>query len=103
MMNKKFKNSVSFEEVITNSLRTSDDIKEFLNASLELYLEDNDFNGFYRSLEYVIKAQDNLSNFSKKAQLSRQSLYNIFNLQKEPKMQTIAKILKERGFTLKIA
>ena len=45
MMNKKFKNSVSFEEVITNSLRTSDDIKEFLNASLELYLEDNDFNG----------------------------------------------------------
>jgi len=92
-----------FEEVILEFLSTPEKISEFLNVSLEEYLEDGDFNGFYRSLEYVIKAQDNISSFARKTKLSRATLYDIFNGRKEPKIQTIAKILAELGYKIKIA
>jgi probable addiction module antidote protein len=101
-MNKN-KYSVSFEEVLLQDLKTPQDISEFLNATLEMYLEDGDFNGFYRSLEYVIKAQDNISGFAKKTNLSRATLYDIFKGKKEPKIQTLAKILKELGYKIQVA
>lgn len=97
------KYSISHEEVILDFLKKPNAINEFLNASLEDYLEDGDFNGFFRSLEYVIKAQDSISGFAKKTKLSRATLYDIFNGKKEPKIQTIAKILKELGYSLKVA
>jgi len=99
----KYKNSTSIEEVMEKYLKTPDEIKAYLNAALELYIEDGDFGAFYRSLEYVIKAQGNLSDFAQRTGLSRTNLYNIFQSKKEPKIQTIAKILKELGFSLYVA
>lgn len=99
----KYKNSTSFEEILLNDLKTPQDIREFLNATLELYLEDGDFNGFYRSLEYVIKAQDNIAGFARKTKLSRTTLYDIFKGKKEPKIQTLAKILAELGYKIQVA
>ena len=99
----KYKNSTSLNTVMEQYLKSPDDIKEYLNAALELYIEEGDFNAFYNSLEYVIKAQGNLSEFAKKAGVSRANLYNIFQSKKEPKIQTVAKILKELGFSLKVA
>ena len=99
----KYKNSTSIEQVMEQYLKTPEDIKAYLNAALELYIEEGDFNAFYRSLEYAAKAQGNISEFAKKTGLSRTSLYNIFQSKKEPKIQTIAKILKELGFSLKVA
>ena len=98
-----FKNSTPFEEILMRELNSPKSINEFLNASLEMYLEDGDFNGFFRSLEYVIKAQDSVTGFAKKTKLSRATLYDIFNGKKEPKIQTIAKILAELGYKLKVA
>ena len=97
------KNSTSLEEILLNEIKTVEDISEFLNASLELYLEDGDFSGFYRSLEYVIKAKDNISSFSQKTKISRTTLYDIFKGKKEPKIRTLAKILAELGYSLKVA
>lgn len=97
------KYSVPFETVLLQELKTSQDIREFLNATLEQYLEDGDFSGFYRSLEYVIKAQDNITDFAKKTKISRATLYDIFNGKKEPKIQTIAKILAELGYKIQVA
>ena len=68
-----------------------------------MYLDDGDFNGFYRSLEYVIKAQDTITNFAHRTNMSRAALYNIFRNRKEPKIQTIAKILAELGYKIKVA
>lgn len=99
-MNKHF---TSFEKILLEELKTPKDIREFLNATLEQYLEDGDFNGFYRSLEYVIKAQDNISGFAKKTKLSRTTLYDIFKGKKEPKIQTLAKILAELGYKIQVA
>src|SRR5574344_1654083 len=99
----KYKNSTAIEEIMHKFLKSPKEIKAYLNASLELYLEEGDFDAFYRSLEYVIKAQGSLSSFAQKANISRANLYNIFQSKKEPKIQTIAKILKELGFKLKVA
>ena len=99
----KYKNSTSIEKIMEEYLKTPEDIKEYLNAALELYLEEGDFNAFYRSLEYVVKAKGSLSEFANKTGISRTNLYNIFQSKKEPKIQTVAKILKELGFSLKVA
>lgn len=99
----KYKNSTSIEKVMEEYLKTPEDIKAYLNAALELYIEEGDFNAFYRSLEYVVKAQGSLSEFANKTGLSRTNLYNIFQSKKEPKIQTVAKILKELGFSLQVA
>ena len=99
----KHKNSTSIEKVMNDFLKSPKEIKAYLNAALELYIEEGDFNAFYRSLEYVIKAQGSLSEFAKKTEMSRTNLYNIFQSKKEPKIQTVAKILKELGFSLQVA
>jgi len=99
----KYKNSTPFDEILMEELNSQESISEFLNATLELYLEDGDFNGFYRSLEYVIKAQDSITNFAKRTNMSRATLYDIFRSRKEPKIQTIAKILAELGYKIKVA
>lgn len=99
----KYKNSKSLDKIMEYYLKTPDEIKAYLNAALELYIEEGDFNAFYRSLEYVVKAQGTLSEFAVKTGLSRTNLYNIFQSKKEPKIQTIAKILKELGFSLQVA
>lgn len=99
----KDKYSISHDEIMLEFLNSPETIKEYINASLEMYLEDGDFNGFYRSLEYVIKAQDNISDFAKKTKLSRATLYDIFNGRKEPKIQTIAKILAALGYKIHVA
>lgn len=101
MINDKY--SVPFEEIMLEFLAKPGAIREFLNTNLEMYLEDGDFNGFYRSLEYVIKAQDSISNFAKKTKLSRATLYDIFNGKKEPKIQTLSKILNELGYKIQVA
>jgi len=102
-MTKKYKNSVTFEEGFCELYKTHEDIRDFLNVSLEEYLEDGDFNGFYRCLELAIKAQDSIAGFAKKVELSKMSLYNIVNGKKEPRISTLAKILNELGLQLKVA
>ena len=55
---KELKHTLDLENYIINDLKSDEDIKLYLNASLKDYLEDGDFNSFYRSLEFVIKSKD---------------------------------------------
>ena len=80
-----------------------EDLKEYLSYAFEQYLEDGDFNVFYRALELVIKSRDTMQGFADKVDLSKMGLYNIIKGKKEPKITTLAKILKELGLTLKVA
>ena len=97
------KNTGNFSELILKTLTTPEDIKEWLSVSLEEYIEDGDINAFVRSLEYAVKAKDSISGISKKTGISRSNLYAIFKGEVTPQLNTIAKILKELGYTLKIA
>ena len=68
---KELKHTIDLENYIVTDLKSDEEIKLFLNASLKDYLEDGDFNSFYRALEIVIKAKDTVSGFAKKVGMSR--------------------------------
>ena len=100
---KELKHTIDLEKYIINDLKSDEDIKLYLNANLKDYLEDGDFNSFYRALEVVIKAKDSVSSFAKKIGMSRTHLYSLFKSEKEPKFSTIVKIFQELGYDLEIA
>ena len=97
-------NTKAFElsKLIDNELKTEEDIKEWLSLNLAEYLEDGNLNAFVRSLEYVVRAKDNISNLSRKTGISRSNLYEIFRGEVTPQFDTVLKILKELGYTLKV-
>lgn len=99
------KNTKDFNvsEFIIEDLKTEDDIKEWLSLNLEAYLEDGNLDAFVRSLEYVVRAKDNISSISRKTGISRSNLYAIFNGEVTPQFDTVLKVLKELGYTLKVA
>ena len=67
------------------------------------YVNDGDFNAFFRSLEMVIKSRDSISGFCEKAGIDRAMLYDIFAGKRVPRVDTLAKILKTLGYNLKVA
>ena len=77
--------------------------KEYLNLSLAEYVSDGDFNKFYKSLEKIIKSRESVTSFAKKVNIDRTNLYTLFNGEKVPRLDTIAKILKELGFSIQVA
>lgn len=91
------------EKLVISNLSTEEDIKEWLSISLEEYIFDGDINSFVRALEYALKAKDSISGISKKTGISRSNLYAIFKGEVTPQLNTIAKILKELGYTLRVA
>lgn len=100
---KKLKNTIDLESYIINDLKSDEDIKLYLNENLKDYLEDGDYNSFYRALEIAIKAKGTVSEFTKQIGMSRTHLYSIFKAKKEPKFSTIVKIFQELGYELKVA
>ena len=92
---KELKHTIDLENYIVNDLKTDEDIKLYLNTSLKDYIEDGDFNSFYRALEIAIKSRNSISGFAKKIGMSRTHLYSLFKNEKEPKFSTIVKIFHE--------
>lgn len=96
-------NMTSFNEYILSDLKTDEDIKEWLNIGFEEFLKDNDLNAFIKALEYAVKAKDTIMGMSKKTGISRSNLYAIFKGEQKPQLSTALKIIKELGYTLKVA
>ena len=93
----------SFNGYILSDLKTDDDIKEWLNIGFEEFLKDNDLNAFIKALEYAVKAKDTIMGMYKKTGISRSNLYAIFKGEQKPQLSTALKIIKELGYTLKVA
>ena len=100
---KSMKNAGSFNEYILKDLKTDEDIKEWINIGFEEFLQDNDLNAFVKALEYAVRAKDSILGISKKTGISRSNLYAIFNGEQQPQLSTALKIIKELGYTLKVA
>lgn len=96
-------NMTSFNEFVLSDLKTDEDIKEWLNIGFEEFLKDNDLNAFIKALEYAVKAKDTIMGMSKKTGISRSNLYAIFKGEQKPQLSTALKIIKELGYTLKVA
>ena len=96
-------NTISYEELSEKHLLDIEVQKEYLNLSLAEYVSDGDFNKFYKSLEKIIKSRESVTSFAKKVNIDRTNLYTLFNGEKVPRLDTIAKILKELGFSIQVA
>ena len=96
-------NTISYEELSEKHLLDIEVQKEYLNLSLAEYVSDGDFNKFYKSLEKIIKSRESVTSFTKKVNIDRTNLYTLFNGEKVPRLDTIAKILKELGFSIQVA
>ena len=96
-------NTISYEELSEKHMLDIEFQKEYLNLSLAEYISDGDFNKFFKSLEKVIKSRESVSSFAKKVNIDRANLYTLFNGEKVPRLDTIAKILKELGYTMQVA
>lgn len=96
-------NTISYEELSEKHMLDVELQKEYLNLSLAEYISDGDFNKFFKSLEKVIKSRESVSSFAKKVNIDRANLYTLFNGEKVPRLDTIAKILKELGYTMQVA
>ena len=96
-------NTGSFNDYILSDVKTDDAIKEWLNTGFEEFLKDNDLNAFIKALEYAVKAKDTIMGMSKKTGISRINLYVIFKGEQKPQLSTALKIIKELGYTLKVA
>lgn len=96
-------NTISYEELSEKHMLDIEFQKEYLNLSLAEYISDGDFNKFFKSLEKVIKSRESISSFAKKVNIDRANLYTLFNGEKVPRLDTIAKILKELGYTMQVA
>jgi len=90
-------------EFLQEQLQDDEFQKAYMNESLAEYIEDGNFNAFFRSLEAVIKSRDSISSFAKKAGIDRALLYDVFKGERIPKIDTLAKILKTLGYSLKVA
>ncbi len=102
-MNNKYTKTLDLDKLIMDDLKTEEDIKDWLSINLEEFIEDGDINAFVRGLEYAVKAKTSVSEISRKTGISRSNLYAIFNGEVQPQLNTLAKILKELGYSLKIA
>ena len=97
------KNTGKFNGYILKDLKTDEDIKEWINIGFEEFLQDNDLNAFVKALEYAVRAKDSILGMSKKTGISRSNLYAIFNGEQQPQLSTALKIIKELGYSLKVA
>lgn len=102
-MTRQYKNSIPWDDVVIEILENEDVAKEYLNHCFMNYVEDGNFDRFFKSLERVIKARMSIREFAKQAELDRANLYAIFNGKKKPQFRTVLKILAKLGYTLKVA
>lgn len=93
----------SFNGYILKDLKTDEDIKEWINIGFEEFLNDNDLSAFVKALEYAVRAKGSILGMSKKTGISRSNLYAIFNGEQQPQLATALKIIKELGYTVKVA
>ena len=100
---KELNNTKSFDEYILGDLKTDEDIKEWINIGFEEFLRDNDLSAFIKALEYAVKAKDTILGMSKKTGISRSTLYAIFKGEQQPQLSTALKIIKELGYSIKVA
>ena len=77
--------------------------KMYLDAAIQEFITDGDYDLFFQSLEQVVKARMSISEFSQKTGITRAALYEMFKGERVPRLDTIGKLLKELGFSLHVA
>jgi probable addiction module antidote protein len=97
------KYSITFDDYMVEKLQNEEFAKGYLNHTFMNYIEDGNFDRFFKSLERVVKARMSIREFAKQAEMDRANLHAIFNGKKKPQFRTVLKILHKLGYTLRVA
>jgi len=86
-----------YEKTLTDILRTPEDMTAYLNESME----DEDPRVFLMALQDVVRLQG-MSQVSRKAGVNRQSLYKVLSGDRNPRVDTLNKVLHALGLRLAV-
>ena len=95
--------NITHEEHLNNVLKDEEYQKMYLNAAIQEFITDGDYDLFFQSLEHVVKARMSISEFSQKTGITRAALYEMLKGERVPRLDTIGKLFKELGYTLQVA
>ena len=87
-----------FKEQFSNS----DNVKEYINAALELYFEDHNKELFLASLKELIQAKGGVTEFSRHTHINRQHIYKMLSDKGNPSFDNIGLILSALGLKLQV-
>ena len=93
--------SGNFMDIIHEDLKDPSYAADFLNNTLEEYLEDGDIESFNTILAEVVKA-GNVSQIAKDADISRAQLYRMISGKSEANLPKLLKLLNTIGLKVTI-
>jgi len=96
----KYTEPLDLDKMIMDGLKTQEDINDWINITVEEYLEDNDLEHFFYCLGMAEKAKNLLNANSKKTNVSKIDIHKILNGETQPQFNTVMKIFKELGYSL---
>lgn len=101
MRKRKFR---TFEESrIEHYRKHPEELKSYIDFSLEEYQEDGDEEEFLFSLALATKAAGGFSKLSRHTGLNRSNLYRALSKDKDPRFSTIVGVIHSLGLSLKVA
>jgi probable addiction module antidote protein len=80
------------------NLRDPDEAKEFLEAAIKEYENDEDTAALMLALRYITEAQVGVPHLSRKTHLNKQNLYKLLTGKNVPRYDTMLSIFKGLGF-----
>ena len=90
-------NSRPYEETLADILRTPEEMTAYLNESME----DEDPRVFLMALQDVVRMQG-MSQVSRQSGVNRQSLYKALSGDRNPRVDTLNKVLHALGLRLAV-
>jgi probable addiction module antidote protein len=94
--------SIPFKAVLADSLKDLLRAQAYLDVALEEYEQEGDLPFFLQALRNVAEAQGGLSQLAEKTALNRQNLYKALAAEGNPKIQTVAAMLRGMGLRLSV-
>lgn len=95
--------NITHEEHMKQMLQDEEYQKMYLNATIQDFIVDGNYDLFFQSLEQVVRARMSINELSQKTGITRKALYEMFKGERVPRLDTIGKLLKELGYTLQVA
>ena len=101
---KSYDDLIDHDEYLNKRLQNPEFLKAWLKDTILEYVEDGNYNEFYRALEQVIKARGTVKEFAEHTGIDRSNLIDLLHgkTKTAPSITTITKILNGLGYTLSI-
>lgn len=92
----------NLDNYLRDQFQDDKNVKEYINAALEQYFEDQNKELFLASLKEVIRAKGGVTEFSKNAHINRQHIYRMLSDKGNPSFENIGSLLIALGLKLQV-